>query len=118
MAAVKLTKGRFAQIIIMLSLLITVFMWRTMSYKHPIHVVCEMKPTCTFIVNDSPITVTLKGTKLMVQKPSGNWHLNSPNLPFSSMDNANNWQVDITPINDVKFTLQDKEKVFNISVKF
>ena len=50
MAAEKLTRARFAQIIIMLTLLIAAFIWRTMTHNEHGNVECELKPSCTFNV--------------------------------------------------------------------
>ncbi len=53
MAAEKLTKGRFAQIIIMLTLLIVVFFWRTFTYEAKTVVNCNAAEVCNFEVTES-----------------------------------------------------------------
>ncbi len=58
MPAQKLTRGRFAQIIITLTLLIIAFTWRTMTHTSEEMVQCELKPNCTFDVNSSSFEIT------------------------------------------------------------
>ncbi|NVD06653.1 hypothetical protein FCU94_06970 [Vibrio sp. JPW-9-11-11] len=52
MAAEKLTRGRFVQIIIMLTLLVSAFIWRTVGHSSQEFVSCLEGQECVFYVND------------------------------------------------------------------
>jgi len=58
MAAEKLTKHRLAQILITLSLLITAFFWRTITYQEIETIECVAEPKCSIFVNGENIYVT------------------------------------------------------------
>lgn len=118
MAAEKLTRGRFAQIIIMLTLLITAFIWRTMAYKEQGNVECELKPSCTFNVKNSSINAVLEGSKLVVEKPTGNWQLTSANSQLKVESKEKSWEVELSSKEDFELTLQDLEEANIIGVKF
>ena len=75
MAAQKLTKGRFVQIIIMLTLLIVAFFWRTMTYNEVVRVNCVGQTECNFDVNGSQFTATINGKMLEIRTSEMNWIL-------------------------------------------
>lgn len=57
MAAEKLTRGRLAQILLMMLMLVSAFIWR--SITSPIaEIVCYQKQSCQFLFDKT--TVTLK----------------------------------------------------------
>ncbi|NRF31558.1 hypothetical protein [Vibrio coralliilyticus] len=118
MAAEKLTRGRFAQIIIMLTLLITAFIWRTMAYKEQGNVECELKPSCTFNVKNRSISAALEDSKLVVEKPTGNWQLTSENSQLKVESKEKSWEVELSSKEDFELTLQDLEEANIIGVKF
>ncbi|MCR9939551.1 hypothetical protein [Vibrio owensii] len=57
MAAQKLTKARLAQILIMLSLLIGAFFWRTFTYEQDREVDCSQKQRCDVTIGVAKITI-------------------------------------------------------------
>ena len=118
MAAEKLTRARFAQIIIMLTLLIAAFIWRTMTHNEHENIECELKPSCTFNVKNSSISASLQGSKLVVERPSGNWQLISENPQLKIESKGENWQVELSSNDDFELTLQDLEEANIIGVKF
>ena len=78
MAAEKLTPGRFAQIIIMLTLLVAAFTWRTLDYDKQDQLECNLTPKCTVNINDSSLIAYLEGAKLIIIKPTGGWTMINP----------------------------------------
>ncbi|KAE8178417.1 hypothetical protein [Photobacterium carnosum] len=68
MAAQKLTRGRLIQIIILMIILISAFVWRTVTYKSNTTVqrsVCNLNTgNCFFNINNKKIIVSLSQTKL------------------------------------------------------
>ncbi|MCD9545602.1 hypothetical protein GLP24_12160 [Photobacterium carnosum] len=68
MAAQKLTRGRLIQIIILMIILISAFVWRTVTYKSKTTVqrsVCNLNTgNCFFNINNKKIIVSLSQTKL------------------------------------------------------
>lgn len=73
MAAQKLTKGRFVQIIIMLTLLIVAFFWRTMTYNEVRRVNCVGQTECNFDVNGSQFTAIIIGQMLSIRTTQMHW---------------------------------------------
>lgn len=69
MAAQKLTKGRLVQIIIMLSLLIVAFTWRTINYKDEKNITCKLGETCEFQINETNLLVTNYSTGITLNTP-------------------------------------------------
>lgn len=69
MAAQKLTKGRLAQIIIMLCILIIAFTWRTATYNKEQNVTCNPKVACSIRMNNSDIVVTNNATDTTLNLP-------------------------------------------------
>ncbi|TKF22349.1 hypothetical protein FCV43_07770 [Vibrio genomosp. F6] len=69
MAAQKLTKGRLVQIIIMLSLLIVAFTWRTINYKDEKNITCKLRETCAFQINKTNLLVTNSSTGITLNTP-------------------------------------------------
>ncbi|MCD9537668.1 hypothetical protein [Photobacterium carnosum] len=67
MAAQKLTRGRLIQIIILMIILISAFVWRTVTYKSKTTVqrsVCNLNTgNCFFNINNKKIIVSLSQTK-------------------------------------------------------
>ncbi|PSU82487.1 hypothetical protein [Photobacterium phosphoreum] len=65
MAAQKLTKGRLIQIIILMIVLITAFVWRTVTYeaqptiKNDVKICSLNTGNCLFNIENKPVTVTL-----------------------------------------------------------
>ncbi|MCG9597459.1 hypothetical protein L1D15_12105 [Vibrio sp. Isolate25] len=118
MAAEKLTRSRFAQIIIMLSLLITAFIWRTLTYNEQRNVDCELKPSCTFNVKNSSINASLEGSKVIVEQPVGNWRLSSDNSQLKIENKDDNWEIELPSKEDFELTLQDLEEAQIIGIKF
>ncbi len=58
MAAQKLTKARLAQILIMLSLLVIAFFWRTFTYETNSTVDCSQKQRCDVTIGTEKVVIT------------------------------------------------------------
>lgn len=74
MAAEKLTKGRLAQIIILMIVLITAFIWRTVTYtEKPIDksaITCSLNiGQCNFVDNNETMQLILKTSDPKPKKP-------------------------------------------------
>ncbi|EGU47993.1 hypothetical protein VII00023_00485 [Vibrio ichthyoenteri ATCC 700023] len=90
MAAQKLTKGRFVQIITMLTVLISAFFWRTFTYEEPKKVTCKLQQSCAFYVNDAQFLAQFNLEVIKVVTPNDSWEINDG----IKIDTANNtWQL-------------------------
>ncbi|GLT19973.1 hypothetical protein GCM10007938_37560 [Vibrio zhanjiangensis] len=96
MAAEKLTLGRFAQIIIMLTLLVAAFTWRTLDYVEPDKLECNLTPKCTVNINDSSLIAYLEGETLIVSKPVGEWTMISQDPSLVVETDNERWKVHIS----------------------
>ena len=73
MAAQKLTRGRLIQIIILMIILISAFIWRTITYqantitKIPLKVCSLNTGSCLFNINNKAVTVTLTPETLQAE---------------------------------------------------
>ncbi|MEL7422874.1 MAG: hypothetical protein AAFN81_07790 [Bacteroidota bacterium] len=72
MAAEKLTRGRFVQIIIMLTLLVGAFFWRTIDHSSQQSVSCFTEQECVFYVNESRFVGQFNRTRGHIQTESSN----------------------------------------------
>ncbi|UTZ21751.1 hypothetical protein [Vibrio campbellii] len=77
MAAQKLTKARLAQILIMLSLLIGAFFWRTFTYETNREVDCSQKQLCD---------VTIGTEKIIINKTSNGFSIESSKTDSLKID--------------------------------
>lgn len=57
MPAQKLTKARLAQILIMLSVLVGAFLWRTFTHETPKSIDCSQKERCELTISGERITI-------------------------------------------------------------
>lgn len=93
MAAQKLTRERFVQIIIMLTLLITAFIWRTISYKPEVKVVCDLETICVIDVNGTNSSIEKVGNVLLISKPTSHWDIMIENAKYHISDKPELWEV-------------------------
>ncbi|RJX72798.1 hypothetical protein DZ860_06475 [Vibrio sinensis] len=93
MAAQKLTRERFVQIIIMLTLLIAAFIWRTISYKPEVKVVCDLETICVIDVNGTNSNIEKVGNVLLISKPTNHWDIMIENAKYHISDKPELWQV-------------------------
>lgn len=77
MAAQKLTKARLVQILIMLSLLIGAFFWRTFTYETNREVDCSQKQRCD---------VTIGAEKIIINKTSKGFSIESSKTDSLKID--------------------------------
>ncbi|WP_159656603.1 hypothetical protein [Vibrio atypicus] len=75
MAAEKLTKGRFVQIIIMLTLLITAFIWRTYNNEVAKNVACKQNEDCVFYVNNLLFTAKFSKGVITLKSEKNDWDI-------------------------------------------
>ncbi|MFY2508709.1 hypothetical protein ACN3E9_10565 [Vibrio pectenicida] len=118
MAAEKLTPTRFAQIIIMLTLLIGAFTWRTLTYIEPDKLECNLTPKCTVNVNDSSLIAYLEGSILIVNKPAGNWTMTSTDPSLIVKVDDNSWKVEHFSLQDIDFYFKSSKHDEPIKVSF
>ena len=78
MAAEKLTRGRLIQIIVLMTILITAFIWRTVTYTSPEGEddikdgvkICQLDTTdCQYLLDDKNVDVQLLTKELSAQTP-------------------------------------------------
>ncbi|MEH0740970.1 hypothetical protein H4F05_05530 [Vibrio cholerae] len=118
MAAQKLTRGRFAQIIIMLTLLLTAFFWRTITHTDAIEVVCELKPACTFVVENDRFTAKFEANEIIITKPNTKWLLKSLESPQTITESDTDWRLEPPVYEALSLSLQDLNKTKEATIKF
>lgn len=118
MAAQKLTRGRFVQIIIMLTLLITAFIWRTITFSEVGKIDCSMKTNCTFTVNG--INFSAKRTKdhLLINKSATDWNILAPDNSVKVLEDANMWVIEAEKFADLELVIIDKSQNPLATVRF
>lgn len=118
MAAEKLTPGRFAQIIIMLTLLVAAFTWRTLDYDKQDKLECNLTPKCTVNVNDSSLIAYLEGAKLIIIKPTGGWTMINPEQSLGIEEDETTWKVPIPRNQVIEFYFKNKNSADPFKVSF
>ncbi|MGP8305014.1 hypothetical protein [Vibrio sp. YIC-376] len=69
MPAQKLTKARLAQILIMLSILVVAFFWRTFTHETPNTVDCSQKERCDLTISGEKISINRDSTGISFESP-------------------------------------------------
>ncbi|MFM2589933.1 hypothetical protein [Vibrio sp. TBV020] len=118
MAAEKLTRGRFVQIIIMLTLLVTVFIWRTVTFTDQQIVECNLKPNCSFSVKNEQFNAQKIEDKVVLQKPSNNWIIEPRNSAIKIIENESNWEIYPESGTEFELSISDLEQSNLTGVKF
>ncbi|WCP68519.1 hypothetical protein LYZ37_07270 [Vibrio tubiashii] len=118
MAAQKLTRGRFVQIIIMLTLLITAFIWRTVTFTEGQEIECELKPNCTFSVKNDQFSASKLEGKITLNKPSNNWKISTENKSVQIIENENNWHIKGEEFDNLEIQLSDLQESQIVGVTF
>ena len=121
MAAEKLTKGRLAQILLMLVVLSTAFFWKTMKFESNQVIHCNLDSQCNFqieshkvqidqvgegaiaIHSELPMTIFSKMAVVEVEQHKNEWHVYYPKT-FTKLDlcatlslnQKSNYQMSIT----------------------
>ncbi len=72
MPAQKLTKARLAQILIMLSVLVGAFLWRTFTHETPTSVDCSQKERCDVTISGERITINRDSEGIAIETPKSN----------------------------------------------
>lgn len=110
MAAQKLTRGRLIQIIILMIILISAFVWRTVTYqantatKIPLKVCSLNTGSCLFNINNKSVTVTLTPKALQAETPI-TLHINNIDVNPSAIVSGVTMNMGALPI---IFTAQKK----------
>lgn len=115
MAAEKLTKGRFAQIIIMLTLLIVVFFWRTFTYEAKTVVNCNAAEVCNFEVNESVFSAQVSDGNIEIKTENKRWDLTSDGLQSKQ---PQHWQLPYKNIVNVEFVNRQSKQSYNVELVF
>ena len=118
MAAEKLTPGRFAQIIIMLTLLIAAFTWRTLDYDTQDKLECNLTPKCTVNINDSSLIAYLEGSRLIIMKPTASWVLTSLDKSLELEENETMWEIELGTKQVAEFYFKKNSTDQKIEVSF
>ncbi|MDF2152180.1 hypothetical protein [Vibrio sp. CAU 1672] len=90
MPAQKLTKGRLAQILIMLSLLVTAFMWRSLSHQSTRTVDCSQKIRCDVTIGGEKITIKQNRGEISIQSAENSRLKIDPNQAGALQSLSNN----------------------------
>ena len=75
MAAQKLTKGRLAQIILMLTILVVAFIWRTINFSNPEAISCFLQPNCSFTIDKARFSAVKNDKGVSLSLPSSDWSI-------------------------------------------
>lgn len=118
MAAEKLTRGRFAQIIIMLTLLITAFIWRTITFSEANKIDCSLQTNCTFTVKDIELTANRTKDGLLINKPATEWEIAVEEGAAKVTENAKMWVVKTSELDSFEVTIIDESQQTLAKVKF
>lgn len=118
MAAEKLTRGRFVQIIIMLTLLIAVFIWRTVTFTETTIIECNLKPNCAFSVKNEAFSAEIVEGNVLVKKPSEKWILTPQNSEVQITESDSSWVISPGENNEFEITISDLEQANLAGVKF
>lgn len=93
MAAQKLTRGRFVQIIIMLTLLLTAFFWRTVNHESIENIDCRLENECVFHIERSQFIATLNDDSIFIISKTGSWKIDVLSTHSSVDKNEHSWTV-------------------------
>lgn len=119
MAAQKLTRGRFVQIIIMLTLLLTAFFWRTASYNSVANIDCKTGIECVFDTGNGGFSAYLNESSLSIIPHDENWSLEVLSPYTSIQKNEQNWMIHFSESQDeitIKLTSHEgASKTLNFS---
>ncbi|MGF1710987.1 hypothetical protein L4C37_10490 [Vibrio kagoshimensis] len=92
MAAQKLTRGRLVQIIIMLSILLAAFTWRTITYKENDTLDCILGEPCEYSIDDHYVRLTKDILGVMIiASESGDFTVGSQKNGKLVKKNAHTW---------------------------
>ncbi|KAB0286957.1 hypothetical protein F2P58_20200 [Vibrio fortis] len=72
MAAQKLTKGRLVQIIVMLSILLAAFTWRTVTYENNETVDCILSTPCEITIDKYNVRVSSDNHNYLIETSESN----------------------------------------------
>ncbi|WP_367986431.1 hypothetical protein AB2S62_07655 [Vibrio sp. NTOU-M3] len=120
MAAEKLTRVRFAQIIIMLTILVIAFFWRTWSYQEVHKFNCEIDNKCEFNVTTNHFVIDKKGEFVVISRPNMEWEISQLKDNTKSSNTRDFWKVNIEDLvqeNNQIMLLNEKES-YTIVVSF
>ncbi|EIV1854416.1 hypothetical protein ACWOGY_002907 [Vibrio vulnificus] len=67
MPAQKLTKARLAQILIMLTILVVAFIWRSLSYQPLEEIDCSQKERCELTLDNSKMIIYRASQQIKIQ---------------------------------------------------
>ncbi len=111
MAAQKLTRGRFVQIIIMLSLLVTAFIWRTIDHSSMIDLNCTSDEECTFYVNNVRFHVNIEGDKIYVIGSESGWEIKEVSNAQIRKNDSKAWLFNsVDKLQPLTFKLEKKSE--------
>ncbi|BAC94434.1 conserved hypothetical protein [Vibrio vulnificus YJ016] len=89
MPAQKLTKARLAQILIMLTILVVAFIWRSLSYQPLEEIDCSQKERCELTLDNSKMIIYRASHQIKIQTDKNNNlkidldQNKASNIPFS-----------------------------------
>ncbi|MGF1694236.1 hypothetical protein L4D20_12830 [Vibrio kyushuensis] len=112
MAAQPLTKGRFVQIIITLSVLVGAFTWRTINHSQVQLVDCENQISCTFNVKNIALEAIFTQDLLKIEVNSSNIDISTMLEPIHLHEQATEWKLPEEKESDVislEITLENND---------
>ncbi|UUM31888.1 hypothetical protein [Vibrio japonicus] len=119
MAAQKLTRGRFVQIIIMLTLLLAAFFWRTVNHDFAENISCRLGNECVFHIEKSQFIASLSEGSISIISEDDSWEIDALSSHSSIERNGHSWIIYFPETQKemmVKFTSNAGEsKTFNFS---
>ncbi|WP_194435468.1 hypothetical protein [Vibrio fluminensis] len=113
MAAQKLTKGRFVQIIIMLTLLIVAFLWRTITYQDVITVNCGAQKQCNFKVNETQFTAKIESEMLSISASDSDWSIKGADI---IQEEPKIWQIGLEESKQLSLINNSQEKTYTLEL--
>ncbi|MDA9556106.1 hypothetical protein N9R79_01200 [Vibrio sp.] len=123
MAAQPLTKGRLAQIIIMMIVLIVAFIWRTFEHTEERHIeqqyTCALKPNCVLKIDNSTLSIKQMSEEefSISVKSNENWIFIQSDTEQVKLESNKAWQVTSKDVKHINLENTDQNQSFKIIIK-
>ncbi|CAM4408393.1 hypothetical protein [Vibrio agarivorans] len=119
MAAEKLTKGRIGQILVMMTLLISAFWWRTFEHNDTGSkiVSCDIGSTCHIHEMLTNVQLRVENNVLVLDGVTSGWRVTVKNaLPMHSNDSSITFDLPSTEQDQLELVFMNKSQSQNIRV--
>lgn len=102
----------------MLTLLIGVFVWRTVTFDSAKSIECHLKPNCVFTVKNETFSAERLENKILLKKPSDDWTIKTQASDVQIIEKAEFWELHSNKNSDFEITISDLEENNLAGVRF